>query len=130
MKLTTLIAVVAALTTSAADSGPFLVTAPPRFIANSPDAATPPRPHTVPAESRPASRAVPGYHTHRCRRCGTEWSHGATANGIVSAHTCHKCGQVEWDKAPVSVRLPISTTLCPGGVCPTTASPTRRRLFR
>lgn len=37
-----------------------------------------------------------GQHTHRCSRCGVEWSHGHDSYGNVADHTCPRCGAVQW----------------------------------
>jgi hypothetical protein len=34
-------------------------------------------------------------HTHKCSRCGFEWSHGHECLGNVAAHTC-RCGKESW----------------------------------
>lgn len=43
-----------------------------------------------------AHAAIVGEHSHRCSRCGTEWSHGADSYGSVAAHSCPSCGAVTW----------------------------------
>lgn len=85
---------------------------------------------------------VAGLHTHRCHRCGTEWSHGSASLGRVADHTCPKCGAVEWNVAHAGgIAKPVTrpavthaaTSNCPGGVCPIQSRPVSRpalRLFR
>lgn len=36
-------------------------------------------------------------HTHKCPKCGFEWSHSNLCGGMKEAHTC-PCGEEVWDK--------------------------------
>lgn len=37
------------------------------------------------------------HHRHQCSKCGTQWEHdGLECAGSAEAHTCPKCGNVEW----------------------------------
>lgn len=37
-----------------------------------------------------------GQHCHKCSKCGTKWEHSNMCAGDTQAHTCEKCGHVEW----------------------------------
>jgi hypothetical protein len=40
------------------------------------------------------------WHKHQCESCGHTWRHlGAFNLGEVAAHTCRKCGTVQWWKS-------------------------------
>lgn len=74
-----------------------------------------PPPRTRPAPVQVAPVRTPGWHTHRCV-CGNVWSHGSDQNGNVAAHTCGRCGRVQWHKAeaPRLFEAPRSAaTFCP-----------------
>lgn len=51
-----------------------------------------------------------GWHSHRCNRCGTTWSHGHESYGRAADHACPKCGLIQWHKSPVTIR---PARLCP-----------------
>lgn len=46
-----------------------------------------------------ASVFVFDLHSHTCASCGRKWKHLGTFNeGDIEAHSCPKCGQVQWWK--------------------------------
>ena len=51
-------------------------------------------------------------HAHKCMKCAsngvnTVWIHGDECKGVIQAHTCPKCGSVEWKKWMVEIgKLP------------------------
>lgn len=53
-----------------------------------------------------AGAQVLDWHAHTCVVCGREWKHfGAFNLGDEKAHTCARCGSVQWMKnLPPSMR--------------------------
>jgi hypothetical protein len=46
------------------------------------------------------------HHSHACDRCGCRWSHlGAFNGGNVPAHSCPRCGWVQWWKEGVPPQI-------------------------
>jgi hypothetical protein len=96
-----------------------------------------PSPVATAAPAVKQSLTVAPQHTHRCPRCGTEWSHGHSSFGNVAEHTCPNCGTLNWQVHRQGAANPLpsigpfvvprSSSSCPGGVCPTPAS--RRGFF-
>ena len=43
-----------------------------------------------------ASMDPHAQHCHKCSKCGTQWEHSNMCAGDTQAHTCEKCGHVEW----------------------------------
>jgi predicted RNA-binding Zn-ribbon protein involved in translation (DUF1610 family) len=39
-----------------------------------------------------------GTHEHECDACHTVWSHSNDCKGNVAAHTCPKCGRMQWTR--------------------------------
>lgn len=38
-------------------------------------------------------------HSHACESCGRKWKHlGEFNHGDVAAHTCPRCGKVQWNQ--------------------------------
>lgn len=58
--------------------------------------------------------ANPVMHAHRCEKCAENgkqvvWIHSETDRGVVAAHKCPECGEVQWKKWLVEpARLPQS----------------------
>ena len=49
-----------------------------------------------------AGAYVLDLHSHECERCGHRWSHlGAFNAGAEPAHTCARCGALQWWKVGV-----------------------------
>lgn len=66
--------------------------------------APPARPTLSISQAKPAQGAA--LHSHRCRSCGTVWSHTDASFGNVADHSCPKCGKVEWTPMRPDGRLP------------------------
>lgn len=64
-------------------------------------------------------------HSHTCQACGNRWRHlGAFNFGEVKAHTCAKCGTVEWWKCGYQgAFVPVSKP-SPFGARPASPPPT------
>ena len=43
-----------------------------------------------------ASLVFDSSHGHTCDHCGFRWSHGSSSRGAEAAHTCLRCGAVQW----------------------------------
>lgn len=51
-----------------------------------------------PAVVNVSSGLPAGWHSHQCPNCKTIWSHGAGSFGNRAAHTCPKCGVVQFKR--------------------------------
>lgn len=115
--------VVKLMLVSTAFGGPFLVTAPDKFVANICIPTGPGvSPAVLPATARIAPSRVGPVHSHRCAACGNVWSHTDASFGDRKAHTCGRCGRVEWNvSSQVIQKQPaaLSNSSCPLGGCPT-----------
>lgn len=50
---------------------------------------------TKPVAVREVVTVNPGLHSHKCRRCGTVWSH--VTGAANASHNCPACGKTEYD---------------------------------
>ena len=57
------------------------------------------------------------FHAHKCPFDGTVWSHTDASFGNQAAHTCPKCGRVQWIVSAAAVKQ-APKAACPNGVCP------------
>ena len=118
-------AIIVLLSSSLVSGGPFLVTDAPKFTANVGTSTVPASPRLTPppalADSHPRVGTV---HSHTCRFCNKTWSHTDASFGDRAAHTCIRCGRVEWEVSAtpalhVIQKHPAALSNCPNGQCPT-----------
>lgn len=38
------------------------------------------------------------HHKHKCPSCAHVWKHGSECLGDKAAHTCPRCGALQWEK--------------------------------
>lgn len=77
-------------------------------------------PKPAPPRARPAPVApIRGLHSHRCAACGAVWSHGSDSHGNRAAHTCPRCGRIQWQRANGTTDAPRFTLPQTADFCPT-----------